>query len=169
MNEHIKSAIFILKNYKEFEISSENDDRTSNEHLSWMLNEIVKNEMSSTKANRWLGYIKGIMVFNETAKFSEIFSSPEKEYENDFSLDKPHIEIAKEYLKNKKTSTTADSLANQCNLSFATITLKNIVSECWSPDYSNQMLGYAQAIMVSLKIIDVDEERERTRSLFNGK
>ncbi|CAH7391354.1 conserved hypothetical protein [Vibrio chagasii] len=38
------------------------NDPTCYHHLAWMLTEIAKNEMSPTKANRWLGYVQGVMV-----------------------------------------------------------------------------------------------------------
>lgn len=31
-------------------------------HLAWMLEEIVLEYMSETKANRWLGYVQGVLV-----------------------------------------------------------------------------------------------------------
>jgi hypothetical protein len=35
---------------------------TEFEHLTWMLQEIQKSEMSETKANRWLGYVQGCLT-----------------------------------------------------------------------------------------------------------
>lgn len=31
-------------------------------HVKWMLEEIIKGEMSEGKANRWLGYAQGVYV-----------------------------------------------------------------------------------------------------------
>lgn len=42
-----------------------NSPYQSNEHLKWMLVEILVNEdQSLTKKHRWLGYVQGILVAN---------------------------------------------------------------------------------------------------------
>ena len=47
-----------LKGIQSFEDPSEPDDFS---HLKWMLEEIVKDGMSDTKANRWLGFVQGML------------------------------------------------------------------------------------------------------------
>jgi hypothetical protein len=38
------------------------EDPTNPKHILWMLNEIHKGEMETTKLHRWLGYVQGVMV-----------------------------------------------------------------------------------------------------------
>lgn len=47
------------------------DPGTSYAHLRWMLSELMKGEMESGKANRWLGFVQGIMVERRLIKVSE--------------------------------------------------------------------------------------------------
>lgn len=35
------------------------------DHLLWMLKEIRKLEMSETKANRWLGFVQGVLAADQ--------------------------------------------------------------------------------------------------------
>lgn len=37
-------------------------DKTGEEHLRWMLNEIISMNKTGTKASRWLGFVQGVMV-----------------------------------------------------------------------------------------------------------
>lgn len=40
-------------------------------HLAWMLEEILLEYMTETKANRWLGYIQGVMACKGYINVSE--------------------------------------------------------------------------------------------------
>lgn len=60
---HKVVATGYLKSYPEFsDVRSNEDDPVSNCHLAWMLTQVCSDEMSETKANRWLGYVQGVMV-----------------------------------------------------------------------------------------------------------
>lgn len=48
------------------------DPSLSRHHLFWMLNEIAKREMSSTKACRWLGWIQAAIRHANLATLEQI-------------------------------------------------------------------------------------------------
>lgn len=65
----MKPHIIVSHRYKEMleDLAgkhSDVDSYSSNEHLLWMLNEIISDNMSDTKANRWLGYVQGVLYMS---------------------------------------------------------------------------------------------------------
>lgn len=56
--------ISILKDCSDHLVVKETpEEPLSNNHLAWMLYELMENEaMSLTKKHRWLGYVQGVMV-----------------------------------------------------------------------------------------------------------
>lgn len=61
MKPHVEVANGYLFYFSEDAVCSP-DTPLENSHLHWMLLEIIGTEMSDTKANRWLGFVQGIMT-----------------------------------------------------------------------------------------------------------
>lgn len=157
-----------ILNIKEFNCikATENIERMSLTHLKWMLEEIKNNEMSETKSSRWLGYVISII----TLKGIKL-----PKYLMDYNLSKikeknitSHSIVAKTYLdrqiikslnENQKKIIDEYDCFNKLN-----IIIENKVSEL----ELNRMLGFIQGVFVYLEIINVDEERDKTREYFNG-
>lgn len=82
MKTHIIVANDYLNNEMIHYVSQEdNKNPTAMHHIRWMLEQIIMNNMSDTKANRWLGYVQGIMtmhnmidVNNERNRTRDIFN-----------------------------------------------------------------------------------------------
>ncbi len=54
------------------DIGEEDPNGKSRQHMVWMLDKIIKDGFNKTKANRWLGYVQGWLVFHDLASLEDI-------------------------------------------------------------------------------------------------
>ena len=73
---------------EEHESSYQTQEYTTFSHLKWMLNEIASGEMDDGKANRWLGFVQGVLVMRNLTTVDE---------ERNFT--RPYFRIVKEDAK----------------------------------------------------------------------
>ena len=90
-------------------------------------------------------------------------------------MTKPHVIVATQYLANfKEFSTpkcTPDTATENDHLAWMLLVIANKEEAELehSDEKMNRWLGYVQGVMVMKGLLDVDKERNRTRSIFNGK
>lgn len=68
-NQHINDMIAVVEaahglrdKLKDKPDTPDCPDKTSESHLTWMLTEICSASVTGSKAQRWLGFVQGIMV-----------------------------------------------------------------------------------------------------------
>ncbi|MCY9861397.1 hypothetical protein OTK49_02550 [Vibrio coralliirubri] len=142
-------------------------------HLFWMLDEISSGSMNETKSSRWLGYVYSILRSKQ--EVSEITTLQLKSF-NEFNGEKHHthrlrssVEITEGYLVEAdemhgsiEFSVDDDSLPNLYAI------LRHVHGSLLTDMTANFWIGYVQGCMVVKGMLNVNEERERTRSIFNG-
>ncbi len=161
MEKYKKTAIAMISKYDCLQCKiKENVDRQSYTHLKWMLDQVIKAPYSSTKMNRWLGYVQGVMIYNKKEEWSVMVSLEDctaKEY-NDIVVS--HLTIVNDYLKEQRV------LDQQ--YFFTETLLKQLSKDQINSDDANRLLGIVQGIFVCNDILNVEEERTRTRQIFKG-
>lgn len=167
--KHIAIAKDMIENINEFNISSkENEDRESYSHLKWMLETVIEDSMSDTKASRWLGYTQGVLAFKGVEEF-ELFLNINNLEEKTKDMSQAHLDVIQLYFDEKKGFHNVDSKTNEIfekfNIEFL---LNKIKNDEWEHDDSNRVLGMIQGIFCCSGYLNVELERSRTRQLFNG-
>jgi hypothetical protein len=67
------AAVEIARNYiPSIGPGERRNDGLGWDHLLWMVDAMADPEMSDAKANRWLGYIQGAMVWSRCATLDEM-------------------------------------------------------------------------------------------------
>lgn len=166
---HIYIAENIIKDYPAFNLKAEeNLDRESFSHLRWMLEEVIKNEMSDTKASRWLGYVQGVMAYKGIEDYEKLLDLDNIRNKGDSNVTS-HIEVLKQYL-NPETGIHlmpeySQRILNKFNIE---VLLKDITEDKWHHADANRIFGIVQGILCCVGYMNVEEERNRTRHLFNG-
>lgn len=160
MVKYKKTAINMIEKYKELQCKqSENPDRTSYPHMRWMLEEVINSNYSSTKMNRWLGYVQGVLSFKKMEDpliLADINHCYNKKNDD---IVTSHLNVVRGYLQQDIDHPEKSVTKN---------ILKLIDLNLMNSDDANRLLGIVQGIYVCNGIIDVEEERDRTRKLFNG-
>ncbi|MDK9789775.1 hypothetical protein [Vibrio sp. D431a] len=141
---------------------------TSTEHLFWMLRTIIfDNNLSETKAARWLGYVHAVV--NKTFNQGTIHNFLMRIKGGELKPHAPCREVALDYLvRAKQEKGSFEILESTSDDPDIYVMLRNILNEQHSEVSANFLLGYAQGALTLSGEIDVNTERERTRSIFNG-
>lgn len=81
----------------------------------------------------------------------------------------PHTQVAKDYLQSQFMNIIPQcDESNPTEMHHLAWMLTEIAKDEMSPTKSNRWLGYVQGIMTANKMLDVNSERDRTRTIFNG-
>jgi hypothetical protein len=159
----------ILDKYEVFNIErKENKDRESFSHLGWMLEEIINSNLQNTKMARWFGYVLAILVVKAVDEEKKLFDFDDLNLKTKEDLINSHI-IAGQYYIDNNLLVTEDFNINQKLTEYkCEERLIKILSNRYDSVHSNILFGYIQGHLVNLKLLNVEEERDRTRSIFNG-
>lgn len=170
MNKDFKIiAKNILNKYDVFDIErKENKDRESFSHLGWMLEEIINSELQNTKMARWFGYVLAILVVKSVDKEKEFFDFDNLALKGKNDFINSHIVVGQHYVDNNLLITDTLSVNNKLTEYKCKERLTEVLSDKYDSVESNVVLGYIQGHLVNLKLLNVEEERDRTRSIFNG-
>lgn len=171
MQQDIKRiAKNMINSYSDFDIESKEDPNNplSLHHLRWMLETIISSDYSDTKMSRWLGYIQGAYAYkkpNETESLLDFdrATSKIKDYQDKTTS---HLVIVNDYLSGQFDGFNHDDFDfGNYNLLFL---LNVIKQEHMDSVEANRLLGFIQGILVCKGLLDVEQERNRTRKIFNG-
>lgn len=145
------------------------DDPLSLPHLKWMLSEINNDAMSNTKSSRWLGYVYAALESLNIVETLEREQIPERFSELERSGHHACNFVCEGYLNTDILSfnNNTDTKTPEHILRIKSI-LETITNNTMSDQESNFLLGYAQGIMVENGLLNVNEERNRTREIFKG-
>lgn len=168
--KHISIAKELIKNHP-FLSDGKPDEKNfqSFSHLRWMLDNVISDEMSDTKASRWLGYVQAQMVLSHLTSYEKMLDIENVKPKLDRDKIVSHIEVIQYYLD---PNIGIDRMPYFLRKKFETFNIKEILlkinKDKWDSCDANRILGIIQGILCDLEFIDVLEERERTRSIFNG-
>lgn len=155
----INTAPLLEENIKE------STDRLSLTHLKWMTNEVIHSDYSESKMCRWLGYVQGVLVFKDFYSIEDALCEStwmEKEKHDNIVS---HLEIINYYL-------SVDFFNNEKEMLFKDFNLYNLLIQLShdkiSANDANRVLGLIQGVFVCKGLLNVEEERDRTRNIFKG-
>lgn len=142
-------------------------------HLFWMLGVIASGAMNETKSSRWLGYVYAVLrdkqaVPEITTSQLETFN----EYDGikyDLTRLRSSVEITEGYLKEaNEMQGTTEFLIDDDSLPNLYAILRYVHGSLTTAMTANFWIGYVQGCMVAKGMLNVNEERDRTRPIFNG-
>ncbi len=170
MNKDFKIiAKHILNKYDVFDIErKENKDRESFSHLGWMLEKIVNSNLQDTKMARWFGYVLAILVVKSIDKEEAFFDFDNLTLKTDKDFINSHIIAGQHYLENNLLNTDFPNVNNKLIEYKCKERLSEVLSDKYDSVESNVVFGYIQGHLVHLNLLNVEDERNRTRSIFNG-
>lgn len=169
IKKHINIAKKLMIEQPVFHLTAkENNDRKSFTHLRWMLEEVVSDKMSDTKASRWLGYVQGILLFKGLGNYDRFVDIKNINIKGDSDI-VSHLIVVEQYLDDEKGIDILPKHSQIILEKFHIRFLINMIQKNeWHQDDANRILGIVQGILCCVDYIDVEEERNRTRALFNG-
>ena len=140
------------------------DSRTSLANLLWMCETGSDNINNFTvdKAARWLGYVEGCLYFREiiTPSYVHDFTVPD-----DLTIDESPVRKATETMFSRYSPIIKKDLRCR-DLDYFMMQVRHFHQRLSLLDMS-RYLGFIQGNLAMLELIDVDEEREYSRTLFH--
>ncbi len=167
--KHIEIAKNLITSQPVFRLTAkENPDRQSFTHLKWMLEEVIGDTMSNTKASRWLGYVQGILLFKGIGDYDSMIDIKNINKKGESSV-VSHLIVIEQYFDKEKGLNILPEYSQVILEKFNIMFLLNMIQKNeWHQDDENRILGIVQGILCCVGYIDVENERNRTRALFNG-
>lgn len=127
------------------------DNPTSEHHINWMIDQCKSGDIKGLKLDRWVGYILGWASMKNISDCQYIHKDPELV----FSIP-AYRDIAKNYLKLTENN---DEISRLCY---------NLSKGGFDSYISSKWLGYLQAKLALLQLINIKDEADKYRDTLSG-